>query len=304
MKPAAPSPTPRHRFFSPLRVAALAGVTLTELIRLRVFLFLVIFALALIASPLVFAEFVFRDQFQMLRDVGLGAMSIFSSLLAVLATAGALPRDTEDRTLYTILAKPMSRFEYLCGKFAGIVCLLATALGLMALLFAVVLWARAWSVERETVRIAAANGFGAETVAAQVRELRAAAFSPGLGAATAMIFVKSCLLAAMTLLISTFATSTIFTVIVAVSAYFIGHFQAVARDAWLAAHPGSPAALRFLLGAIVLLFPDLQSFNVLDAAAAGGAIPPALVLEAVGFGAGYCAVYLLAAQFIFSARQL
>ena len=56
----------------------------------------------------------------MLKDVSLGAMSIFTSLLAIVATAQLLPRDLEDRTIYTILAKPVPRYEYLIGKLAGV----------------------------------------------------------------------------------------------------------------------------------------------------------------------------------------
>ena len=64
----------------------------------------------------------------MLKDVSLGAMSIFTWLLAVLATAMLLPKDIEDRTLYTILAKPVPRFEYLLGKLLGVLALLFVAL--------------------------------------------------------------------------------------------------------------------------------------------------------------------------------
>jgi ABC-type Na+ efflux pump permease subunit len=295
---------PRHRLFSPGRVGALATVTFTELVRLKVFYFVVIFALALIASPLVFSEFVFRDHFQMLRDVGLGAMSIFSSLLAVLATAGSLPRDAEDRTLYTILAKPMSRFEYLCGKLLGILGLLGLALVLMAALFLAVLFIRERIIERDTLRIAVANGLDADSLAVQVRALRGAAFTPGLPGATLVIYAKCSLLAAMTLLISTFATSTIFSVLVAAVAYFIGHFQALAREAWLLAHPDTSLGVRLLLGVVVLVFPDLQLFNVIDETVAGVALPAALVFQTVGFGVLYCAIYLLAAHFIFSVKAL
>ena len=62
-------------------------------------------------------------------------MSIFTWLLAVLATAMLLPKDIEDRTLYTILAKPVPRFEYLLGKFLGVLLLLFIALSLMSVVF-------------------------------------------------------------------------------------------------------------------------------------------------------------------------
>ena len=120
------------------RTAAIATVTWTELVRLKVFYFLVIFALLVIGNSFFLARFSFEEEFQMLKDIALGAMSIFSSLLAILATATLLPKDREDRTIYTILAKPVSRTEYLLGKLAGVFLLLALAVLLMGAVFAVV----------------------------------------------------------------------------------------------------------------------------------------------------------------------
>ncbi|MEX1010342.1 MAG: ABC transporter permease subunit, partial [Chthoniobacterales bacterium] len=102
------------------RTTAIAAVTWTELVRLKIFYFLVIFALLVIGNSFFLARFSFEEEFQMLKDIALGAMSIFSSLLAILATATLLPKDVEDRTIYTILAKPVSRTEYLLGKLAGV----------------------------------------------------------------------------------------------------------------------------------------------------------------------------------------
>ena len=302
--PAAPPAPRRHRWFSPGRVWALATTTLTELVRLKVFYFVLIFATALTASPLVFPSLVFHDQFQMLRDVALGAMSIFTSLLAVLATAGLLPKDTEDRTLYTILAKPVSRLEYLLGKFLGVALLLTLAAALMAGIFGAVLVGRHHVVEAETRRTAAASGLPPEELAAQLRDLRATAFTPGLPAAALVILVKAGLLTAMTLAISTFASSTLFTVLVSATAYLIGHFEATAREYWQSSPGSETFTVKLLLGLLVLVFPDLQLFNVVDEAVAGVALPLALLWKTIGLGGLYCAVYLLAAYFIFAGKEL
>jgi ABC-type transport system involved in multi-copper enzyme maturation permease subunit len=80
---------------------------------------MILFAALGIGSLFVASSFTFRDQFQVVKDVSLGAMSIFSWLLATLATAIVIPKDIEERTLYTILAKPVSRLEYLLGKLFG-----------------------------------------------------------------------------------------------------------------------------------------------------------------------------------------
>src|SRR5256885_10324294 len=106
----------RYRAFSIGRILAITLNTLTELTRLKVFYVLLVFALLLIGSSIFMAQFSFQQEFQILKDVSLGAISIFTSLLAIVATARLLPQDIEDRTVYTILAKPVPRFEYVLGK--------------------------------------------------------------------------------------------------------------------------------------------------------------------------------------------
>ena len=132
------------------RIAAIAAVTWTELVRLKVFYFIIIFALLVIGNSFFLARFSFEEEFQMLKDIALGAMSIFSALLAILASATLLPKDLEDRTIYTILAKPVSRFEYLMGKLAGVFMLLALAVILMGAVFAAVLVLRTQIVLQAT----------------------------------------------------------------------------------------------------------------------------------------------------------
>src|SRR5436190_5476277 len=141
-----------HRGFSPARIFAISINTLIELTRQKVFYVLLIFALLLIGCSVFMARFTFQQEFQILKDISLGAMSIFSSLLAIVATARLIPQDIEDRTVYTILAKPVPRFEYLLGKLFGVLLLLAISVALMGALFAAVLYVREQSVLNETVR--------------------------------------------------------------------------------------------------------------------------------------------------------
>src|SRR3954465_10739841 len=117
-----------HRAFSFLRVTAITGNALTGLVRLKIFYALLLFAFLLIGASAFMAQMTFQQEFQVLKDVGLGAMSIFISLLAILATARLLPQDIEERTAYTVLAKPVSRFEYLAGKLLGVFSLVGLTL--------------------------------------------------------------------------------------------------------------------------------------------------------------------------------
>src|SRR5689334_3525060 len=71
----------RHHAFSGRRVAAICRNTVTELTRLKIFYVLLLFALVLIGGSVFLARFSFQQEFQILKDVSLGTMSIFSSLL-------------------------------------------------------------------------------------------------------------------------------------------------------------------------------------------------------------------------------
>ena len=294
----------RHKAFSPSRVIAIAGATLTELVRLKVFYFLLIFAVLLIGNSAFMVKFSFQEEFQVLKDVSLGAMSIFSSILAIVATAWLLPKDVEDRTLYTILAKPVPRFEYLLGKLCGVLALLAIALFFMSVVFSAVLWFRetmvASSLKAEAVGAGLASS---ELLTTQLAELHNAAFGGGLFAGVVVIYLKACLLAALTLFVSTFATSSIFTIIVVVAVYFVGHFQATAREYWLAGNTEGMLT-KGGLAVISLIFPDLQLFNLVDDIVAGNEIALALLMKTVGLGVLYVVIYLLLAQFIFSRKEL
>src|SRR6266480_3677261 len=145
--------TDRHyRAFSFARINAITFNTLTELTRLRVFYVLLVFALFLIGSSIFMAQFSFQQEFQILKDISLGAMSIFTSLLAIVATARLLPQDIEDRTVYTILAKPVPRFEYVLGKIAGVLLLLAISILVMSAMFVAVLYLREQVLLSQIVR--------------------------------------------------------------------------------------------------------------------------------------------------------
>jgi len=291
----------RHRVFSFGRVAAITANTLTGLTRLKIFYVLLLFALLLIGGSLFMAQMTFQQEFQVLKDIALGAMSIFTSLLAVLATARLLPQDIEDRTAYTILAKPVSRFEYLTGKLLGVLLLLAINLAAMSALFFVVLTVREQTVLNETTRQLAAAP--PEQMAEALRLVRASAFNVNLFSGIAIIYVKGCLLAALTLFVSAFATTTIFTTIVMAFVYFIGHLQAIAREYWLETNSAGWLT-KIFLGFVALIFPDLQLFNLSDDLVAGNAIPLALFAKTGTLGLFYTAFYLLLAWAVFFRKEL
>jgi hypothetical protein len=287
--------------FSPTRIWAMALNTLTELTRLKIFYFLLIFALVMIGSSFFTADLKTDEQFQLLKDVSLGSMSIFTSLIAILATAMLLPKDLEDRTTFTILAKPVPRYEYLAGKLLGILLLLALAIVIMSALFLGVLWLRQQSVLAPLYSHEAK--LSPEDLAHAIASIRAVTFNANLAPGIAIIFVKSALLASLTLMISAFASTSIFTMMMSIAVYFIGHLQATAREYWLDA-VGVQWWTKPALAAVALIFPDLQAFSLTDDVVAGNPILPALFMQTVALGLLYISVYYLLACFFFSNREL
>ena len=291
----------REHSFWARRLAAIARNTLTELTRLKSFYIVLIFALLLIGSSALMARFSFQQELQVVKDVGIGAIGIFTSLLAVLATARLLPQEIEDRTIYTILARPVGRGEYLVGKFLGVLLLLAITVLLMSVLFFAVLLLR-----EEAMLSQARQQFSGGTAAASgnaAHAIRAAGINASVIAAIAILYVKAAVLAAVTLFISTFATTGIFTIATTTCVYFIGHLQGVAREYWLQTGGGGIVA-RVFLATVTLLFPNLQLFNVADDVAAGTALPLSLVVKIAAVGFGYVFIYLLVAWAAFCRKEL
>jgi ABC-2 type transport system permease protein len=283
------------------QILAISRNTFTELVRQKVFYIILIFALCATLSSIFMARLRFDEEFQMLKDVCLGSMSIFTSLLAILATANFLPKDTEDRTIYTLLSKPVPRFAYLLGKLLGMLGLLFMFTLLMSVVFCAVLWFREQAVMAATrAELASA---GPEALQVALKAITDATFNANLLPGILIIYAKAALLAALTLFISTFATSSLFTIMITAAIYFIGHLQATAREYWLQGMDIQWYS-RVGMGLLAILFPDLQAFNLADDVIAGTAIPLHIFFETFGLGCFYVAVYFALSALVFSGREL
>jgi ABC-type Na+ efflux pump permease subunit len=291
-------PAHRHQVFSPGRVIAIASNSLLELVRLKVFYFLLLFAFACIGISFFVSNLQIQEQFQVLKDVSLGGMSVFTWLLAVLATAMLLPKDIEDRTLYTILAKPVSRFEYLLGKFLGVVLLLFIAIALMTVFFVVILYVREQTALANAVRTTPP-----EFLKVEQDKLRAAAFNSNLVPGVMLIYLKAVLCAAVTLLISTFASSWIFTIIVSFLVYLIGHIQPVARAAVMESEQMS-GLMKSFFWFVAVFIPDLTALSLVDDIIVGNPITWALFSKTATLGSVYISIYFLVSYVIFGGKEL
>ena len=291
-----------HKLFSFRRVGAIAGNTFRDLVRQKVFYFMLLFALLLIGASLALVSLSFQGQLQTVMDVSLGAISVFTMLLAVLSTAMLLPKDMEDRTLYTILAKPVARFEYLVGKLVGVALILVVATALMTAVFCLVL---SYWQGREIAGIE--QSLPVDRAAAEIAKLKAGTFTPTLFAGIGVILLRSLVCATLTLMLSCFATSWLFTVITSLMMILVGHLVPIARTVWQGPFGGAadlPFHFAILLRVVTVFFPDMQLFNIVDDIAVGVNIAGDVFLQVAALGAGYIAIYLLVGYLFFVWREL
>ncbi len=279
--------------FSAGRVGTIALNTFTESVRQKVYYILLIFALVVIASASFFAQFSFSEQLKFVKDFCLGALSVFGALIAIIGTAQMLPAELENRTIYTILAKPVRRGEFLLGKYLGSVCLVAVSLLFMGLMFGAALWFKEHRLIAEA--LAMAESTPADELQHTLQQIRAEALDPDILKGVLLIFVKLALLAVVTLLVSTFSTSMVFNVAVTVMVFLAGHLRGVATEAW-----GEMLWVRALLAIV----PDLSAFNVADDIILGNVIPWGHVGKVALYGLVRTVILLAAAHLIFSRREI
>lgn len=291
--------------FSLPRVFTIAGNTFTESLRQKVFNILLIFALVIIASASFFAEFSFGEdvaavasyELKSIKDTCFGSLSVIGMLIAIVGTAMLLPNELENRTIYTILSKPVRRFEFLLGKYLGTVLLTLVSVVLMSVMFFAVL---AFKEARLTVAAkadvtAAGTAVEKQKAVEQVLKIHQEAYDVDIVKGVVLIFVKLCLLAAITLFVSTFSTSMVFNVAVALLVFFAGHLVGTAKEAWHA-----HTVVTYLLGVI----PDLGMFNVADDIILGNVIPWEHVGKVATYGIVYLSCVVGAAHLVFASREI
>ena len=292
------------------RILVIAANTFTQLVRMKVFYFMGIFAVIAIASNFFDLpqhegpESVGSNVLRSIKSWSLGAMTLFSVVLSVVATALLLPKDVEDRTLYTILAKPVPRFDYLAGKLTGVLMLVFVSLLVMDLLMTAVLHIRTGMVVEQQMEMARAMGWPPEAIDSLRAETLANGPNLSLQGAVLAVFLRASIMASLALLISTFSTSTLFTTIVSFLVYFIGHFQADARDVWLhAGQEGEGVLARLAALLFSLILPDFQLFNVIDAVIEGQAMSLIALGKLTLVGLYYAVFFTFASWFIFADKE-
>lgn len=116
------------------RTYAIALNTYREAVRDRILIGVILLAAAVLALTLALAELSLDQQMRVVTDLGLASISLFSVVVAIFLGSSLLYKEIERKTLYVILPKPIARYEFLLGKYFGIVMTCAVFIAIMGAL--------------------------------------------------------------------------------------------------------------------------------------------------------------------------
>lgn len=236
------------------RLLAVAANTFRETVRERVLYNLVFFAIAMTLSGLLLGKLSIRQDEKIIKDLGLAAIDFFGTLIAIFIGVSLVSKEIERRSLYPLLAKPLSRGELFLGKFAGLAFTLLVNTTAMALGLLLTLWL--------------------------------VGHRPDLGLLQAIypLYLGLLLVVAMALLFSTLTSSAPLAAVGTVGVVLAGRYSDVIRNMREVA-PGAP---NWLVDLLYYAIPNFRNFDFKDKVAYGDPIS----LGILGFVTAYAVLYI------------
>ena len=292
----------------PARVAAVAGVTFTQLLRMRLFLVPAVAAvLFLLLQFIPYQENISLEyqgvaQLQLIKDICMGCMQLFGLIFCVAATAMLIPKDSEDRILYTILCKPVPRFDYLLGKVLGVLILLVLMLGVMDGMMLLLLSVREAAICENLVAAFTAAGYSPADMQPYLEQVSAAGNTTDTQMGILVMLEGYAVLTGLTLLISCCTSGSIVSIIFGLGAYVVGMFQQTLLSMFQGG-VGETPLMQWTERIISILLPDFSLFSMASAASAGVSVGWEMVGNLSLIMAGYMLLHVLTATWIFSRKE-
>jgi ABC-type transport system involved in multi-copper enzyme maturation permease subunit len=249
-------------------ISAIALNTFREAMRDRILYLLLAFAAIVIAASRLLSMLTVGSEDKIVKDLGLSAISLFGVLTAVFVGVSLVFKEIERRTIFTLLANPVRRWQFILGKYAGLLLVLTMNVAFMTLVLTLVLLARG--------------------------------VSPwGLYPAVLLILVQLTLVTAFATLFSSY-TKPILSALGTIAVWVAGSLS------WsldLLKERLTSASGRFLCDALHVVVPNLDRLDIKAAAVHGLALPEGTLIWGVLYGGFYTLVVLAAACLVFERRE-
>jgi ABC-type transport system involved in multi-copper enzyme maturation permease subunit len=253
-----------------------------ESVRDRVPYNLVLFSVLLIASSYLLGQLTAGQDVKIVKDLGLAAISVFGLFIAIFIGIGLVSKEVERRSIYALLSKPVSRPQFIAGKYMGLVLTLAVNITVMVVALYIVLGYLSWQETAEYKAVWDAPGP-----------------DPAMLKAVFLIFIELMLVTALALFFSTFSTPML-SAVLTFGLYVAGHFNSDLKNFDKVVN--SEVAIWLSRGMYHVL-PDLSAFDVKTEVVHGLPVTMGYVASTTAYGLAYVTALLLLATFIFSRRD-
>lgn len=254
------------------RIAAVAEYIFKQSFRNKILNVLIIFAVFAIGFSLAISELAQEAEIKMVVDFGLFAISLFAFLTIVLSMTVQLFEETELKTLMVIMVKPIKRYEYILGKYTGM--MLTVLMNILIMLSILMLIVKFRGGDPWDLKLIMASGYS---------------------------FLSIAILTSVAMLLSVVTTSVPSCIIFLISVYAMGHLTIHLKN--LVDKTGG-AAIKAVVDFIYYVVPNLELFNLKDKIHGGLAVFDVNYIGLVlGYTLTYIFVMLASASIIFSKKE-
>lgn len=268
-----------------MKILSIAGITFKEGLRHRVLFGVIVAALFVIFLSILLSGLFMRDVLKILLDVCLSSVSISGLLVPFFLTVAYLSGDMERRTIYTILAKPISRSDYLLGKFLGLSFLTAVIMAILTGATILSAYGASWIYPKHLIP------------AIPLFSILSTAFLAFLG----VLVLNSC-----AFLWCMVTTSSFLATLLILSTYLIG--QTLEEIVRFIASKVKGVTISPVIDIVtqvaMYIFPNLGAFDFKSFAAHGLPIPMMEAFILCVYAVAYISIMLLMAIFFFRNRDL
>ena len=262
----------------------IALITFKEGTRNRSFYGISLLALLLMGASFFISGMVIRDVGKVAVDMALSTVSFAGLLLVLFVGIDLMAKDLDKRTIYMVLARPISRQQYIVGKLLGISLLVVGTVFLLSIFAAISISAIKWANPDYFPRFSWGLVFLAE----------------------AFIAVSLILLSAMSFLFASVSSTSFLTLILTIMSYIIGHslssVKALVEAPQAAGITVSPLTVK-LVQAAYFLFPNLSLFDIKMQAAHGLSLPMTYIIWTLCYGIVYICLVILFAALLFRKKE-
>jgi len=242
------------------------------------------FAALIVAATLLIGRITAGEDVKIIKDFGLATIELAGMLITIFIGVGLIAREIDRRSIVGLLAKPLPRWEFVVGKYLGLVLTMAVNVAAMAAALYLVLAYLDWGA-----------------VPAERASWEAAALDPRLLLAVLMIQAELALLTAVALFFSTFSSSALLSIVFTVGILVAGLFSEDLRRFGDIVDVSPAVAL--VVGLVGWIVPAFSAFDVKAQIVHGQTLPPGFVPYTLGYAALYVGALLVASVAAFSRRE-